>query len=46
MEDIKDPRGGMSRRGVLGGLGLTGATGMAGGAQLANFLLGSTPAFA
>ena len=43
----KDDSGGPSRRTLLGGFGLTGAAGLlGGGAQLAQFALGSTPAFA
>lgn len=45
METDQDPRG-MSRRGLLKGLGAGGLAGSAAGAQLAQFVLGSTPAFA
>ncbi len=45
MTDETEPRG-PTRRGLLGGLGLAGAASIMGGAQLAQFTLGSTPAFA
>lgn len=45
MIDETEPRG-PTRRSLLGGLGLAGAASVMGGAQLAQFALGSTPAFA
>ena len=44
--DFPDNPSGPSRRKLLGGFGLAGAAGIAGSTQIADFLLGSTPAMA